>query len=145
MIPLHTECISHNCTKKQMQGTLKIIPPLPSFLVGKTSHRITTTHILQYYPLDLLFLIGRLLTGFEGLPTSLTVNFLTCPKYTLFTFAGIPSSFLCTASLWRRGLSPARESMQPQACTHTEQVEPQRRAECMTTKRNKKANSLNER
>lgn len=50
MKPLHTECISCNCTKKQMQGMLKIIPPLPSFLGGKTSHGITSTHILQYYP-----------------------------------------------------------------------------------------------
>lgn len=99
MIPLHTECISRNYTKKQMQGTLKIIPPLPSFLIGKTSHRITSTHVLLSPGFDLLFLIGRLVKGFEGAPSSLTVNFLTCPKYTLFIFSGIPCSFLCTASL----------------------------------------------
>lgn len=51
MIPLHTECISHNYTRKKMQGTLKLIPPLPSFLVEETSH------ILQYYPVQLSLIL----------------------------------------------------------------------------------------
>ena len=153
MIPLHTECLSHNYTRKQTQGTLKLIPPLPSFLVEETSHRTTSTHILQYCPVRLAGIpwiwctlfnweaTGRFWGSSCGSNCKLPDLPSLSPEAALPTFSGIPSSSSAEQTCDSVGSARPRNphNLHP-AHTHrarvTAEEEPWCKPECITTKRN---------